>query len=194
MVRVTFEVKEYENHRRKKKGHYLKAVPNKLTRPTSDKVRQAIFNIIGPFFSGGNGLDLYAGSGTLGIESLSRGLAKVVFIDNNKQAIRTIHENLQRSGLEDQAEVYLNHVEQALKVLKKRMLTFSIIFLDPPYKNKTLISDLKAIQQFQLLEQFGTIVVEHENGFHIPDRVEALIRSKHETYGNTAVSIFTYIH
>lgn len=176
------------------KGRILKAVPNQLTRPTSDKVRQAIFNMVGPFFNGGFGLDLYAGSGSLGIESLSRGLHKVIFIDNNSQAIRTIKDNLQRSGLKTQSEVYLNNVDLALKVLKKRKLTFTLIFLDPPYKNVTLIPDLETIQDFQLLAQFGTIVVEHDKGFQIPDRVGALARRKLGIYGNTAVSIFTHIH
>ena len=82
------------------KGQSLKAVPGNSTRPTTDKVKEAIFNMIGPYFEGGLGLDLFAGSGGLGIEALSRGLERVIFVDRDKSAIGTIHDNLHKCGLE----------------------------------------------------------------------------------------------
>ena len=81
------------------KGRALKAVPGNTTRPTTDKVKEALFNMIGPYFEGGIGLDLFAGSGGLGIEALSRGLDKVIFIDRDGKAIQTIHENIKTCKL-----------------------------------------------------------------------------------------------
>ena len=82
------------------KGRPLKAVPGNTTRPTTDKVKEALFNMIGPYFEGGIGLDLFAGSGGLGLEALSRGLDKVVFVDRDTKAIQTIHENIQACKME----------------------------------------------------------------------------------------------
>src|SRR5699024_8993031 len=78
------------------KGRYLKPVRGTFTRPTTDKVKEALFNRIGPFFDGGWGLDLYSGSGALGIEALSRGLDRMIFVDRNPQATKTIKENVRR--------------------------------------------------------------------------------------------------
>ncbi|RBN41004.1 16S rRNA (guanine(966)-N(2))-methyltransferase RsmD, partial [Priestia megaterium] len=85
------------------KGHALKAVPGYSTRPTTDKVKEAIFNMIGPFFEGGTALDLFGGSGGLGIEALSRGIDKVIFVDRDGKAIQTIKANLASCRLEDRA-------------------------------------------------------------------------------------------
>src|SRR6476620_7456044 len=95
-----------------KKGLPLKAVPGKGTRPTTDKVKESIFNMIGPYFDGGNGLDLYAGSGGLGIEGLSRGLDSVIFVDQDKKAIQTIHDNLTFTKLDGMAEVYRTEADR----------------------------------------------------------------------------------
>src|SRR4051794_41215753 len=90
------------------KGKTLKAVPGSTTRPTTDKVKEALFNMIGPYFDGGIGLDLFAGSGGLGIEGLSRGLEKVIFIDRDAKAIQVIHENIKSCHFEEKTEVYRN--------------------------------------------------------------------------------------
>ena len=87
-------------------GRQLPPVPNRLTRPTTDKVKEALFQIIGPFFEGGQALDLFAGSGGLGIEALSRGLDHCVFVDKHPKAIQTIYENLKSLNIEEQAEVF----------------------------------------------------------------------------------------
>src|SRR5690606_17308184 len=101
------------------KGLPLKAVPGKTTRPTTDKVKESIFNMIGPFFDGGTAVDLFAGSGGLGIEALSRGIEHAVFTDKDKKAIDTIQANLQKTKMEDQAQVYRADAERALKAMKK---------------------------------------------------------------------------
>ena len=114
------------------KGRSIKAVKGTNTRPTTDKVKESIFNIIGPYFDGGMALDLFGGSGNLGIESLSRGIDKVIFVDKEGIAINTIKENVKELRLEDRVEIYRNDAFRALKALVKREIQFDLILLDPP--------------------------------------------------------------
>ncbi|MDG5470178.1 16S rRNA (guanine(966)-N(2))-methyltransferase RsmD [Jeotgalibacillus sp. ET6] len=173
-----------------KKGIQLKAVPGLNTRPTTDKVKESIFNMIGPYFDGGLGLDLFAGSGSLGLEGLSRGLEKVVFIDRDRDAIHTIKLNIERLGYTDQSEVFRNEAERALKAVSKRELQFSCIFLDPPYRLQKLVSLLEKIDENNLLKQNGIIMCEHGSEVELPESVGTLVCSRKEVYGVTAVSIY----
>ncbi len=113
------------------KGRPLKAVPGTGTRPTTDKVKEALFSMIGPYFEGGTALDLFAGSGGLGIEALSRGMDKAVFVDLEPKSIEVIRMNLTATKLENQAAIYRNDAGRALKALAKRSTTFDLVFLDP---------------------------------------------------------------
>ncbi|WP_445488450.1 16S rRNA (guanine(966)-N(2))-methyltransferase RsmD [Niallia sp. 03133] len=173
------------------KGISLKAVPGNSTRPTTDKVKEAIFNMIGPYFDGEVGLDLFAGSGGLGIEGLSRGLSKVVFVDRDGKAISTIKSNLAACNLEENAEVYRNDADRAMKALIKRERSFDYIFLDPPYKKQQLERILTTIDKENLLEQDGVIVCEHGSEVALPESIGRLCQKKHEKYGIIAVSIYT---
>lgn len=172
------------------KGRPLKAVPGSSTRPTTDKVKEAIFNMVGPYFEGGLGLDLFAGSGGLGIEALSRGFEKVIFIDRDGKAIQTIRDNIEACGFEENSEVFRNDAERALKAILKRDLCFDMIFLDPPYKKQQLLNLLAKIDETNLLKQDGTIVCEHSFDVSLPEQVGRLYRKRQETYGIIAVSIY----
>jgi 16S rRNA (guanine966-N2)-methyltransferase len=175
------------------KGRQLQAVPGMTTRPTTDKVKEAMFNMVGPYFHGGIGLDLFAGSGGLGIEALSRGLDKVIFVDRDGKAIQTIRQNIQSCGLSNQAEIYRNDANRALKAIIKRGISFTLIFLDPPYKNKELEALISTIDEHGLLEKEGYIVAEHAEAVELPQHIGNLVKLKHETYGITGVSIYGYI-
>ncbi|MBA2878808.1 16S rRNA (guanine(966)-N(2))-methyltransferase RsmD [Anoxybacillus kamchatkensis] len=175
------------------KGKPLQAVPGMTTRPTTDKVKEAIFNMIGPYFSGGLGLDLFGGSGGLGIEALSRGLDRVIFVDHDAKAVQTIKKNVTACRLTDQAEIYRNDAERALKAIIKRGLTFHLIFLDPPYKNKQLEALIAIIDSHQLLQKDGFVVAEHGAEEQLAKQIGRLTQVKHETYGITAVSIYAYV-
>ncbi|MCM2674841.1 16S rRNA (guanine(966)-N(2))-methyltransferase RsmD [Alkalicoccobacillus plakortidis] len=174
-----------------KKGLPLKAVSGKGTRPTTDKVKESIFNMIGPYFNGGSGLDLYAGSGGLGIEGISRGLESVIFVDQDKKAIQTIHSNLEFCRFEEKAEVYRTDADRALKAIIKRELSFTCIFLDPPYAKQTLLQHLETIEQHQLLAENGVIVIEHASSVSLPDACGELNCTREEQYGDTVISIWT---
>ncbi|MGN1401782.1 MAG: 16S rRNA (guanine(966)-N(2))-methyltransferase RsmD [Bacillus sp. (in: firmicutes)] len=172
------------------KGHPLKAVPGSSTRPTTDKVKESIFNMIGPYFDGGLVLDLFAGSGGLGIEALSRGMDKAIFVDKEFKAVSVVKENLKNCHLTDRAEVYRNDSERALKALVKRELSFDLIMLDPPYKKQKLMEILEFASEHGLLSENGTIVCEHGSDIELPDSVGLYEKWRSETYGMIAVSIY----
>ncbi|WP_059104721.1 16S rRNA (guanine(966)-N(2))-methyltransferase RsmD [Shouchella shacheensis] len=174
----------------KQGGLALKAVPGRETRPTTDKVKEAIFNMIGPFFEGGACLDLYAGSGGLGIEALSRGMDTCVFVDQQKQAVATIHSNLQFLRLVEVSSVYRNEAKRALKALTKREACFGVIFLDPPYAKQELATLLSSIGSHGLLGQDGVVVCEHHAQVDLADAIAGLTKIRAEAYGDTGISLF----
>ncbi|MFC7372053.1 16S rRNA (guanine(966)-N(2))-methyltransferase RsmD [Fictibacillus iocasae] len=175
------------------KGRPLKAVPGTTTRPTTDKIKESIFNIIGPYFNGGLALDLYGGSGGLGIEALSRGIEKAVFVDREQKAIETIKLNLESCGYSAQSEVYRNDAQRALKALYKREAVFDLIFLDPPYAKQMLKKDLLKVDEYSMLAEDGIIIAEHDPQVTLPEETERLIRFKYDKYGTaTAVSFYKY--
>ncbi len=174
------------------KGRPLKAVPGMNTRPTTDKIKESIFNMIGPYFDGGEGLDLFGGSGGLGLEGLSRGLAKVIFVDRDRKAVDVIKQNIKFCGFEDQTEVFCNDANRALKAIIKRELKFSHIFLDPPYKLKELEAIIAEIDKAKLLTEDGKIIAEHGIELVLPETIGGLHLQRREVYGSTtAVSILT---
>jgi 16S rRNA (guanine966-N2)-methyltransferase len=173
------------------KGRPLKAVPGNSTRPTTDKVKEAIFNMIGPYFEGGSGLDLFAGSGGLGIEALSRGLEKVIFIDRDAKAIHIIYDNIKTCGFENATEVYRTDADRALKALIKRNMKFDYIFLDPPYKKQQLVSLMEYMDKHNIINDNGIVVCEHSFDIKLPHTVGSLAQIKHEQYGIIAVTIYS---
>ncbi|MBZ8120407.1 16S rRNA (guanine(966)-N(2))-methyltransferase RsmD [Bacillus thuringiensis] len=174
------------------KGHPLKAVPGNTTRPTTDKVKESIFNMIGPYFDGGIALDLFGGSGGLGIEALSRGIDKAIFVDRDSKAIKVIHQNLESCRIQEQAEVYRNDAERAVKALIKREMSFDLILIDPPYKEQKIVSLISVMDQHGLLHSDGLIMAEHGNDVVLPDSIGGLAKVRAENYGTTAISIYKY--
>jgi 16S rRNA (guanine966-N2)-methyltransferase len=174
------------------KGHRLKPVPGMSTRPTTDKVRESIFNMIGPFFDGGTSLDLYGGSGALSIEGLSRGIEKAIIIDLDPKAVAVIKQNLTTCDFLDKAEVYRNDAKRALKAIYKRELQFNIIYLDPPYAKQEILILMQQIEKFSLLHRNGIIVVEHASDLTLPDQFTNFEKDRFETYGVTGVSIYRW--
>jgi 16S rRNA (guanine966-N2)-methyltransferase len=172
------------------RGRTLKAVPGISTRPTTDKVKEAIFSMIGPYFEGGLVLDLFAGTGGLGIEALSRGMDKGIFIDIEKKSVDTVQHNLAAAGFSDKAEIYRNDAGRALKLLAKRGLQFDLVFLDPPYKNKAIAELITSLEELVLLEPNAWIIVEHDAEDDLADKIGSLQLKKRAEYGETAITIF----
>ncbi|MFD1888457.1 16S rRNA (guanine(966)-N(2))-methyltransferase RsmD [Paenibacillus wenxiniae] len=174
------------------KGRPLKAVPGNGTRPTTDKVKEAMFSIIGPYFDGGQVLDLFAGTGGLGIEALSRGMEHGVFIDMEYKSIEIIKANVQSAKLTEQAEIYRNEAGRALKVLQKRGTAFDLVFLDPPYRMKNGIELMQDMHERGLLKQDATIVLEFETGHPYPTECDHFVGVRQAEYGETTLYIYRY--
>lgn len=173
------------------RGRPLKAVPSDRTRPTSDKVKEAVFHRIGPYFDGGWGLDLFAGSGSIGIEGLSRGLDRVIFVDRQAAAIRTIRENLTATGLNDRAEVLKLDWKKAFRLLPERGSVFRLIWVDPPFARKEIYREvLDAVSGHHLLTDDGVLVCEHERGIDLPGELGELKLWKRNNYGTIGITIY----
>ena len=174
------------------KGRSLKAVPGAQTRPKTDKVKEAIFSMIGPYFEGGVALDLFAGTGGLGIEAWSRGAERIIFIDKEQASIAVIRANVQAAGAEADSEIYRNDAERALKALAKRGIRFSLVFLDPPYRVKTMDQLMIALYKQDMLEPGARIVVEHDAKYEYGELDVPFSMLKSVKYGDIAVSIYRF--
>ncbi len=175
------------------KGRSIKAVKGTNTRPTTDKVKESIFNIIGPYFDGGVALDLFGGSGNLGIESLSRGIDRVIFVDRETIAINTIKQNVKDLKIEDQVEIYRNDAFKALKAIVKRGLQFDLILLDPPYKGQRINEIIEFIHENELLAIDGIIMAECLKEDELHESIGDIHQVKREIYGITAITIYNRV-
>ncbi|GKU78578.1 16S rRNA (guanine(966)-N(2))-methyltransferase RsmD [Paenibacillus sp. L3-i20] len=174
------------------RGRALKAVPGTNTRPTTDKVKEAIFSMIGPYFDGGTALDLFAGTGGLGIEAWSRGADKIILVDKEKISIDIIRLNVKTAGADSAAEIYRNDAERALKALAKRDLKFTLVFLDPPYRMTEMDKLMVELTEKDMLAPDALIVVEHDASFKYPEEMTNFEQIKYAKYGDIAVTIYQY--
>lgn len=142
------------------RGLKLKSPEGLNTRPTADRIKESLFNIISPYIYDCSFLDLFSGSGSIGIEALSRGAKDATFVDFNKDSINIIKQNISLSRLEQKSTVYNLDVSNAINTLSKNNQKFDIIFLDPPYNKGLLLPTLKKIEQLDLLKDDGFIICE----------------------------------
>jgi len=170
------------------RGAKLKTLDGLSTRPTADRVKEAIFNIIQFDVEGRRVLDLFAGSGQLAIEALSRGASYAVLVDQNQEAVKVVKENLKKVKLDQRATVLQADYLRYLSTAHDR---FDLIFLDPPYAEKMLENALQKISEIDILSEGGIIICERPREKAIPPVVGSLICSKDYCYGKTAVNLYT---
>ena len=171
----------------KARGVVLKTPDGMITRPTSDRVKEALFSIIQFDICNANVLDLFAGTGQLGIEALSRDAKFAVFVDEQESACNLIKENLKRTKLENSARVVRSDYEIFLKKCNEK---FDIIFLDPPYAEKFLENALNFITEIDILHSGGIIVTERPAGKELLCDFPGYSRSKDYKYSNTVLTIY----
>ena len=171
----------------KARGIQLKTPDGMLTRPTADRVKEALFSIIQFEVPASRVLDLFGGTGQLGIEALSRGASNAVFVDEREDACKLIRENLKRTKLESSAKVIRADYLTYLKNCKE---TFDIILLDPPYAEVYLENSLNTITEIDILQSGGIIVTERPLGKELPWDFEGFTRSKDYKYGKTLLTIY----
>src|SRR5699024_11196580 len=139
------------------KGRQLKPVPGMKTRPTSDKIKEAVFHRMGPFFEKGQCLDLFAGSGALGLEALSRGMENTICVESTIQAVKRSRQDVEMLIIAEKYEVYRNDEFKAVEVLSKREARCSLILLDPPYDETLYQSWIDRLLEAELLQQDGLL-------------------------------------
>jgi 16S rRNA (guanine966-N2)-methyltransferase len=174
----------------KSRGRTLKAVAGINTRPTTDKVKEAIFSMIGPHFDQERVLDLFAGTGGLGIEALSRGARQAVFIDIESKSIDVIKQNLQSTGFAGQSEIYRTDAVRSLKALKKRGVAFDLVFLDPPYRLHIIPQLVTTLSAENLLTDGAIIVCEHDRTVVLPEIIDKVAFWKSAQYGDTHITVY----
>lgn len=163
---------------------------SKHIRPTADRVRETIFNVLGQWLEEQKVLDLYAGTGALGLESVSRGAPKAVLVDSDREALALCRTNTDALGFGDRVEILAQPVARALEVLGRRGDTFQLIFADPPYAARVVETVLEGIARSKVLAPGGTVVVEHDKREAAPESHEGFERVDQRRFGDTLVSLF----
>ncbi|MEG0453111.1 MAG: 16S rRNA (guanine(966)-N(2))-methyltransferase RsmD [Coprobacillus sp.] len=173
------------------KSRQLKSVDSSLTRPTTDKNKENLFNMIGPYFQGGVCLDLFGGSGGLGIEAVSRGIEELYSVDKQYKAFLTIKENVKTLKIEENAHVYKMDYQKALEQFAKEKIKFDLVFLDPPYSMKINQNILLYMVENRMLNDDCLIVIEdlNEEVFEIKS---PFVLKKQQSYGITTLQIIKY--
>lgn len=174
------------------RGRPLRAPPGNATRPTSDRVREALFDILGARPDGLEQqvvLDLYAGSGALGLEALSRGAARAVFVERDPRCMRVLQDNARRVGLDQRCTFLCLRVEAAIGVLERRGSVVQLALADPPYA-RDVTPVLTRIGRSAVLESGATCVVEHGRGRAPPATAGALRLVDARRYGDSALAFY----
>lgn len=166
----------------------LKSTPPEGIRPTSDKLKETLFNVLGESVRGCSFLDGYAGMGGIGIEAISRGAAMVYFVDQSRKACRIVRENLESLGIKDGYKILEMDLVKALEAVGT---TFNVAFLDPPWDREDLYRNtLEAFAGLPVLSADGVLVVEHSKRVKLPETVEALRRARTIVHGDSALGFY----
>jgi 16S rRNA (guanine966-N2)-methyltransferase len=175
------------------KGKKLHSVQGLTIRPTADRLRESIFNILSREVVNAVVLDLFAGTGAMGMEALSRGSESAVFVDNNPEALSAIQRNITSCSFGKQAHIIRWDIKKNLNCLTSAAAAFDLVFMDPPYNRGMVKPALFNLEQTGSLEKGARIVVEHSPMETIPDSVFMFKISDRRKYGKTLVSFLTYM-
>lgn len=175
----------------KARGKRLKAPPGDTTRPVTDMIKEALFNVWGESIQGAAFLDLFAGSGSMGIEALSRGARNVIFVDNNARAVGIIKENLLNCHFSEGFEVHRNDVFRAINILQTRGTKFDLIYVDPPFTNEAIFDKvMKVLDEAQILEQNGIMVIRTYKKKTLPMSLNHLSKYRSNDYGESVLHYY----
>lgn len=166
----------------------LNTLAGENTRPTQDKIKEAIFSSLGAYFHGGKMLDLFAGSGSMGLEALSRGMDKIYLNDHQRSAIKVIQSNIEI--LKAEKECVVSCLDYMSMLKKVREDKFDLIFLDPPYANKVLEECLYFIEENDMLEVEGYLILESSNEDIFKENYHSFTKVKEKVYGITRITYY----
>lgn len=159
-------------------------------RPLTDQARGALFNILGDKSAGSRFLDVFAGTGAVGIEALSRGASIAIFVELNRSAVALIRENLELTGFSDRAEVYAVEAARGLNLLNSKGAKFDIIFLGAPYESPALEKCLSKIGEADMMDAYGVLIAEHRKQHAIAEKFGKLERFREARYGETVLAFY----
>ena len=175
------------------RGKTLSSFKGLSIRPTSDQIREAIFSILGQDFRGKRVLDLFAGTGSLGLEALSRGASAAVFIDASHQAIGLIRKNLEICGFVRRAMVFRRDIRKGLPSLDSMGgIPFDVVFLDPPYRKSLVLPTLNRLVQQGTLAKKAVVMAETHKAEDLPREPEGLELIDERVYGDTKINLFEW--
>ncbi len=165
----------------------IKSVKGDATRPTSDKIKGAIFSSLGNSFDGGRFLDCYSGTGNMGLEALSRGMDEAVLVDKSRAAIAVIKENVKTLGVQKRCKIVQKDIFSLLPSLKE---PFDLIYVDPPYKKQENEKLLSQLDRLNLVSDQGMVVIESLSEETWPEQIGHLLKIKEKTYRNTKITYY----
>ena len=171
------------------KGRNIEGYNIDGTRPTMDRVKESLFATIQNNIKNSVALDLFAGSGNLGIEAISNGANTCYFIDNNKEVIKILNKNVSNLNIKSNSRVFLSDWKKALNDFSNQGIKFDLIFVDPPYDYNVYEKILEKVSSLNLLNKDGLIILEHSN-HKFKDNYNNLALYKEKKYGNKSVNIY----
>ena len=173
------------------KGKKIKAPYGMDTRPTLDRVKESLFDILSDKIAGKKILDLFAGTGNLGLESISRGALSSIFVESNRDTYKILEDNVTSLGFQKESILYNKDSFTSLKLFHDSNITFDVIFLDPPYGKGYVEKAINIIDRLNLLNDNAIIVCEYDVKDLIPDTVGKIKAYRTEKYGRVKISFFT---
>lgn len=168
-------------------GRPLKTLAGQTTRPTTDKVKGAMFNMIGPYFEGGRVLDLFAGSGSLAIEAISRGMTEAVLVEKDRKAQQIIETNIQMTKKNQAFQLLKMEANRALEQLSGQ---FDLVLLDPPYAKEEIVKQVTLLEERGLLAEEVMIVCETDKAVELPEEISQFGIWKQKVYGISKVTVY----
>jgi 16S rRNA (guanine966-N2)-methyltransferase len=173
------------------KGRKLVTPRSQSLRPTSDRVKESMFNILQDDIVGKVVLDLFAGTGNLGIEALSRGAKKTIFVEKGRQALRLIQRNLTQFGLEERSEILPKDAIRAIGILKQRGESFDLILMDPPYEKGLIQRTLMKLNSYPIYHKDSILVIEHDRREPLSTVMDGWNLIRQRRIGDTVISFLT---
>jgi 16S rRNA (guanine966-N2)-methyltransferase len=170
------------------RGRRLAAEHGRALRPTSDRIRTPIFDILGGEVKESAVLDLFAGTGSLGIEALSRGATKALFVENRGEALQVLRKNLSQCGMEAESEIFSGDVLRAIGVLQSRRESFDLIFMDPPYGKGLIAETIRKLGAHRIYHGRSLLVIQHDRREPLPEPLRGWRPIRERRIGDTIVS------
>jgi 16S rRNA (guanine(966)-N(2))-methyltransferase RsmD len=174
----------------KYRSRRLKGPGRMRLRPTSDRLRETLFDVLGTSVQDSFFVDLYAGTGAIGIEAISRGAREAIFIESHAAGARLVRQNLESLGIRGGVEVIESDVVKGLQKLAARHMVADFIFLDPPYEGEEHLRVLEFLDESHLISPYGLVIVEHHRLMELPERFDRLERTRLLEQGDAALSFY----